>query len=130
MDVSLRGTVQMSGGRKARRRERRLRKDLIGRIKRKIAHRCLLSSVGLVIEKPAMDAVEFKIIDRFYSMDGLVIASWYDGEISQRTDHGWEELNTHALKEALKAKVQTVFPKNAMVVLAEAADGVFDECWR
>lgn len=120
----------MSGGRKARRRERRIREDLIRRIKRKIARRCLLSSVGLVVEECSWwnDAGP-STNNRFYSMDGRVIASWYDGEITRREDRKWEELSTSDLKKALKTKVQTVFPKNAMVVLAEAADGLFDETW-
>lgn len=108
----------------ARKEEEKLHARLVARVCLRIKHACQLSDVGLAVEPSRVDDIRN---ERYYSLDGPVDMAIYGGEIYARKDREWDDLCMTVLgRLANTSRWQPVLPKNAMQVLAEAADGRYD----
>ncbi len=101
--------------------EGKRRSLLIELIRARIKRACQLSDVGLAVEPERVNDIRN---ERYYSLDGPVDMAIYGGEIYSRKNREWNYLCMIVLDRlANTSRWQPVLPKNAMQILAEAADG-------
>lgn len=104
--------------------EGKRRSLLVEQIRARIKRACQLSDVGAVVEPWRVDDIRN---ERYYSLDGPIDMAIYGGQIYSRKDQEWNYLCMTVLDRlANTSGWQPVLPKNAMQILAEAADGRFD----